>query len=251
MFSGIRKRFTYTNVAVTLALVFAMSGGAYAASRYVITSTKQISPKVLKALAGKAGASGAQGPAGVAGPQGAQGPAGPAGPQGPAGTAGVKGEKGEKGEKGANGTTGFTETLPSGKTEMGVWSATSNATAAEQRVLSSISFTIPLAAAPVPHYIGPEEGEGEAHENLPEADGKKLCTGNVEMPAAEVGSLCVFARETENAEPIIGGKIHFRAPQLAGYQSFNAAGTAGTVVVFQSSGPGTTEVSGSWAVTAE
>ena len=44
-----RGRLSYANVAMTLALVFAMSGGAYAASKYVITSTKQISPKVLKA----------------------------------------------------------------------------------------------------------------------------------------------------------------------------------------------------------
>ena len=64
MFGGIRKRVSYTNVVLTLILVFAMSGGAYAAGRYLITSTKQISPKVLKALAGK---SGATGPAGAAG----------------------------------------------------------------------------------------------------------------------------------------------------------------------------------------
>jgi hypothetical protein len=43
----LRTRFTYANIAATLALVFAMSGGAYAASRVLITSTKQISPKVL------------------------------------------------------------------------------------------------------------------------------------------------------------------------------------------------------------
>lgn len=40
MIGFIRKRLSYANVAVTLALVFAMSGGAYAASRFVITSTK-------------------------------------------------------------------------------------------------------------------------------------------------------------------------------------------------------------------
>jgi hypothetical protein len=44
MFSRIRKHFTYTNVAMTDVLVSVMSGGAYAASKYVITSTKQISP---------------------------------------------------------------------------------------------------------------------------------------------------------------------------------------------------------------
>jgi hypothetical protein len=52
MFSTIRKRITYANVALTLTLVFAMSGGAYAAGKYLITSTKQISPKVLASLKG-------------------------------------------------------------------------------------------------------------------------------------------------------------------------------------------------------
>jgi hypothetical protein len=48
MISLIKKRLSYANVAMTLALVFAMSGGAYAACHFTITSTKQISPKVLK-----------------------------------------------------------------------------------------------------------------------------------------------------------------------------------------------------------
>jgi hypothetical protein len=78
------KRFTYANVVATLALVFAMSGGALAASKYLITSTKQISPKVVTALKGKAGA---KGPAGSAGPAGPQGPAGTPGTPGAAGSA--------------------------------------------------------------------------------------------------------------------------------------------------------------------
>ena len=40
MFSPIRKRLTYANVVATLALVFAMSGGALAASKYLITSSQ-------------------------------------------------------------------------------------------------------------------------------------------------------------------------------------------------------------------
>ena len=40
MIGLIRKRLTYANVAMTLALVFAMTGGAFAAKHYVITSTK-------------------------------------------------------------------------------------------------------------------------------------------------------------------------------------------------------------------
>ena len=52
MFSAIRRRihFSPATVIATLALVFAMTGGAYAASKFLITSTKQISPKVLKSL---------------------------------------------------------------------------------------------------------------------------------------------------------------------------------------------------------
>ena len=50
-----RRRLSYANVTATLALVFAMSGGALAANHYLITSTKQINPKVLKKLTGKTG----------------------------------------------------------------------------------------------------------------------------------------------------------------------------------------------------
>src|SRR5437870_10064689 len=45
----------------TLALVFAMSGGALAAHHYLINSTKQISPKVLKKIEGGHGSTGAAG----------------------------------------------------------------------------------------------------------------------------------------------------------------------------------------------
>jgi hypothetical protein len=51
-FSRRRIRLSYANVVATLALVLAMSGGAIAATHYLITSTKQISPRVLKKLKG-------------------------------------------------------------------------------------------------------------------------------------------------------------------------------------------------------
>lgn len=97
----IRKRLTYANVVATLALVFAMSGGALAASKYLITSTKQISPKVIKSLKGKAGQAGKQGPAG---------------PTGPAGKDGQKGEKGERGERGEAGPSKSYQDLDSSHT---------------------------------------------------------------------------------------------------------------------------------------
>jgi len=45
-----RRRLSYANVAATLALVFSMSGGALAAKHYLLSSTRQISPRVLRSL---------------------------------------------------------------------------------------------------------------------------------------------------------------------------------------------------------
>jgi hypothetical protein len=83
----LRKPSPGTAIAL-VALFFALGGTAIAAHHYLITSTKQIKPSVLKKLKlpgatgarGAAGASGPQGPAGPQGPQGAQGPQGPQGP---------------------------------------------------------------------------------------------------------------------------------------------------------------------------
>ena len=94
-FSKTRGRLSYANVVATLALVFAMSGGALAATHYLITSTKQISPKVLKALQGKNGGNGLAGPAGLQGSKGETGSAGVAGKNGENGSAGSNGKNGE------------------------------------------------------------------------------------------------------------------------------------------------------------
>ena len=52
-------KFTYANVAATLALVFSMTGGALAANHYLVNSSKQINPKVLRAAEGSKGPQGA------------------------------------------------------------------------------------------------------------------------------------------------------------------------------------------------
>jgi hypothetical protein len=80
----VRKHLTYANVAATLALVFAMSGGALAAKHYLISSTKQINPKVLKKLKGRTGKTGAPGKTGAAGAAGKEGPQGRQGVEGKA-----------------------------------------------------------------------------------------------------------------------------------------------------------------------
>jgi hypothetical protein len=257
VFSGIRRRLTYTNVAVTLALVFAMSGSAYAASRYVITSTKQIKPSVLKSLRG-AGVKGATGPAGAkgeTGPAGAKGETGPAGAKGETGAAGPKGETGAEGKPG---TTGFTKTLPSGDTLEGDWSLTTyvDGTAPEGFLTAGVSFGIPLAEAPAAVHLIPaptEEEEGKGEFPKPPAG----CTGNVSSPGAEKGNLCVFAREEHN---LTGKKIcaagsttaeetpyrcftHVETPETADPSGFDimAAAANGSLVLYD----------GTWAVTAE
>ncbi len=63
-----------------------MSGGAFAANHYLIDSTKQISPKVIRTLRGHNGRNGAAGARGAQGATGAQGPQGIPGPA--TGTAG-------------------------------------------------------------------------------------------------------------------------------------------------------------------
>ena len=78
-----RRHVTYANVAATLALVFSMTGGALAARHYLISSTKQISPKVLKRLKGAAGRPGANGKDGAQGKEGPRGLEGKPGERGP------------------------------------------------------------------------------------------------------------------------------------------------------------------------
>jgi hypothetical protein len=112
-----RGRFSYANVAATIALVVALGGGtAYAAHKlhYLITSTKQISPSVLGALK-TTGQSGAAGPAGPSGPKGATGGQGIQGIQGVTGLTGPQGPGAEilaNGGIAAGNTTTAVGTIP-------------------------------------------------------------------------------------------------------------------------------------------
>jgi hypothetical protein len=78
----LRRHLSYANVVATMALVFAMSGGALAASHYLITKTSQIKPSVLKKLKGNIGHTGATGPSGPSGPAGSEGKEGQQGASG-------------------------------------------------------------------------------------------------------------------------------------------------------------------------
>lgn len=246
MFSAIRRRISPATVIATVALVFAMTGGAYAAGKVLITSTKQISPKVLKSLTGKAGpagvngtagAGGAQGPAGATGPAGASGPAGPQGPAGATGAAGVAGKEGKQGVIHPG------ETLPSGASETGVWSAVPQAEGEELDV--PISFNIPLAApldSSHVFFVGREEWEKQGGKEDPAG----CAGGTVEEPKAAEGNLCVYVGFSFS---VAGGQI-----QNPGTTTLNAPGAAMTGAMLAFTGEGASPprlAHGSWAVTAE
>jgi hypothetical protein len=108
MLSGIRRHVTPATIMAFVALVFAVTGGAFAATdssggsslfrrdtAVATTAKSKAKPKVKAGPRGPAGqngtngAPGATGPAGPTGPVGGTGPAGGAGPEGPAGAAGT------------------------------------------------------------------------------------------------------------------------------------------------------------------
>jgi hypothetical protein len=231
MFSALRTRFGIPGAIATVALVFAMTGGAFAA-KYLITSTKQISPSVLKKLKGAAG------PAGAPGAPGAQGPAGPAGAAGKNGTNGEAGAKGATGATGVTGATGkegdpWTKlgTLPKGKTETGGF-AVSGTSADELGIFTPISFNVPLAA--------PLDA---AHVHYAPGGGDETCTGTLNDPTAPAGFLCVY-------QGILA--LLPAPPEIVNFSAEPGANRSGAVLVYsvpQEEEPFGTSA-GSWAVTA-
>ncbi len=272
MFHAIRKHLNPTTVVAFTALVFAMTGGAFAASSgsggggsgakatasvtpLATAAKSKAKPKTKAGARGPAGPAGKNGTNGTNGAQGATGPAGPTGPTGPAGGPGVAGTNGSDGagvtgvaipasekakcggqggtaytsasgtENVCNGQTGFTETLPAGKTEKGEWSLAvpaENPTLKTSLPVSSISFVIPLVAAPDAHYL--KKGEQETAE----------CPGTAAEPEAAEGQLCVYA------------ELEVNAP---GSLTADAA-TVGAKIVSDGGEPGGVAF-GTWAVTAE
>jgi hypothetical protein len=257
---GIRGHISYANVAATLALVFSMSGGALAATHYLIDSTKQISPKVLKQLRGDIGPSGAAGPAGAVGPAGSTGSAGPTGTAGATGPQGPQGPAGAKGTPGTNGSP-WTDggTLPSKATETGSWGFSTSGPGPASIDVAEISFPIRLAA-PLSgekceesvepchvHYINSSGQEiGGLNELHP-----KNCPGSAEEPLAEPGNLCVYDELTIGVETEAGKTVILPPSQALQFfppESLSGAGTAGAVVFFTGEAKANLAY-GSWAVT--
>jgi hypothetical protein len=116
MRSGRKRRLNLGvgHLALALVLVLMLTGSAVAAGHYLITSVDQISPNVLKALAGKRGPTGRTGARGRNGATGLPGESGAPGPAGAAGTPGINGTDGTDGTNGqgpafqATNAAGFT-----------------------------------------------------------------------------------------------------------------------------------------------
>jgi hypothetical protein len=237
-----RIRTSPATVIASLALVFAMTGGAYAAGKYLITSTKQIKPSVLKQLKGAAGKNGTNGTAGASGAAGAGGPQGPSGPAGPGGPGGPAGAKGENGKPGANGKEGSPwtagGTLPSGSTETGAWSLQSGAENSGNSVFTPISFSIPLEAGFTAANV--------FFVKLGDTTHQAECPGIVAAPAATPGHLCVYAQELGGLTPFESGPI--TDPSKAIGTAGSSA--AGALLILTAESAQAAFAYGTWAVTA-
>jgi hypothetical protein len=105
MLSAIRKQLNPATIMAFVALVFAMTGGAFAVTGHGGGSGSG-SHATLTATVAKAKKKDKSAPVGKPGPRGPAGPAGSQGPAGSAGAQGAAGAKGENGTAGANGTAG-------------------------------------------------------------------------------------------------------------------------------------------------
>jgi len=214
-----------------VALVVALGGAAYAAGGLTSKQKREVTA-IAKKYAGKPGPQGPAGSPGSAGPAGAAGKEAAIGKEGPQGK---EGKEAKQGKEGPEGKSGFTDTLPKGKTETGVWSAFAPATGFQE--LASISFSIPLAAPGEAFFLTPtqiEEEEGPGFE--------AGCTGSVAEPVAPEGVLCVYTHELEDVSLV---HIAFPAGDEFGYQR------TGTLVRLFAETEGELLLgNGSWAVTA-
>ena len=229
MLSLLRNRFGIPGVISVIALVFAMFGGAYAASNDG-GGKATASAKAKKGPRGPKGAKGDTGPAGPAGPAGAQGSAGANGKDGSSGANGksvavtelgpgecnngeagalftvggeeveaCNGEEGEEGEQGADGSPWtLGGTLPQGATETG-----SFAYAGEQVV--PISFAIPL----------PQALDADHVHRAPDAN----CPGTVADPKAAAGQLCIYTSAGGVSGPYLLTSTSLGAPSAGADKS--------------------------------
>jgi hypothetical protein len=199
MFSTLRTRFGIPGVISVIALVFAMFGGAYAASNSSGGGKATASAKAKKGPRGPKGATGPAGPQGPAGPAGAKGDAGangtaggvgPAGPQGPQGT---KGATGPQGPAGSPWTVGGT--LPSGQSLKGSWSMSLQARGTGENFFatSAISFGLEYSnEAPTMVYVDSSGTEKVLENGFANEPSDRCPSTDPTVPTAAPGYLCIY-----------------------------------------------------------
>jgi Collagen triple helix repeat (20 copies) len=238
VFRALRKHINPASVLALTALVFAVTGGAFAATgsggngshARLTASASKAKPKAKagprgpagpKGATGATGATGAAGATGPAGAKGENGAAGGAGSQGVQGSQGPQGPEGKQGEPGAEGPPGpITGVLPKGVVETGMWLVGQSSAEFKTGV---ISFPLQLAKA---------LGENEVHYiTVKEVTENKLptgCAGSVEAPeTVSAGALCIF--ESPSSEPVGGPPPSgFELPPFIVPPGSNAPGTGTT-----------------------
>jgi hypothetical protein len=225
MYSRIREQFSTSALILSMiALVFAATGGAYAASNSGDGSKATASAKAKKGPRGPRGLTGPTGPVGPQGPAGAKGDTGAGGTNGTPGKDGkdgksakvtevelgdpecggrggaivgmesetgteiCNGEEGEPGEDGSPWTAGGT--LPPGATETGAWAFAAGEE--ESVILTPISFSVPLKEELLDahvHFQPPGFGGDPDAEAFEDVCGSMFGVGE---PTADPGELCVY-----------------------------------------------------------
>jgi len=205
MFSKLHERLGTAGLIVAIvALVAALTGSAFAASKYV---TEKQAIKIAKKYAGKPGKDGAVGPQGQKGDKGDPGQNGQNGQNGSTGGTGATGPKGATGATGTTGSAGATGatgatgspwtaegTLPKGKTFTGAFNGVGGTvggvadyptTKKEGEEFIPISFPLPLSANPTVVVVKGNNDDKSAQgcplpanwavAGVPEAAEGKLC----------------------------------------------------------------------------
>ena len=262
MFSTLRTRFGIPGVISVIALVFAMFGGAYAASNSSGGGKATASAKGKPGPRGKTGKTGPQGPAGPAGPAGAKGDAGAPGSNGTNGAPGADGKSvtGEpiasggacgagvtgvkytlnatstnvcNGKNGKDGETGFTEFLPEEATETGSFYVRGEV---KEGQTTPIGWSIPLKAADAAAITS----------HVADADGDATCTGTSTQPTAPPGEICFYVAEGQGIL-----KSGFSVIEMAPVeQATFAVSSPGALIYVEESVATSSYAEGSFAITA-
>ena len=276
MISRIHNRLGTAGFVISIiALIAAMSGGAYAAmssadKRQVKKESKKFSKKFSRQFSKQFAVTGPAGAPGANGLPGAPGARGSNGSNGTDGTNGTDGQQGPQGEAGMCSVENPDCSLAEGGLLTGVWAASGGAndssiapisfpvrvspppTALMPQVIAGRTIGVQLEDGAADYYgaytkaeidqmIGNEEFvEVEAALDELEAEYMTACPGSAEEPEADSGFLCIYEGDKDGS---------FSGPLGLSSQS-EAANEFGVTVPFEFSTGGNGYVRGSWAVAA-